>query len=399
MAPERHAASINVQLVYLYARTKDFHRAAIAATRVAESGWGYSRQLTPAIVNQISSELTKAGENDLRLDLSLALVVVGFEDSDFPGLNDYFAMDLIADLIQRGRLDDATETLPLVASSANWFDMQLDRKFAPLWNEIDRQAGRRSEEARRRFRQKLDAAFNRNPSDIKVLRRYLRGLIALQAYEDILAKTPEYDNPERMIHKVGDEAVWITQYRAQAKIESGLPSDGDRLWLTLNKVDYPKRVELTNTIINHIGSLVDRKLNEQALSEITSVRDTLRASDYGWAWVYAAEVCALVDLHRMEEAKASLAAAAKRMPANILAHLKAQTCLGPSAQLDAVVIAVLDSDDRRPNLLYGLQPWPVPPESEQTAEGRGVRLLASRPEIRAKVESVGRFLPPDALPQ
>ena len=355
-----------------------------------------------ALPTEVVTDVLRAarGDNNRAFELDYALVTAGWSppDTTLSELDDVRER-LIAGLMTRGRLLEAKSVLAAVLNPAVLLRLGIDRRYAALWPEIEKQLGPTSQTASAAYVAAAKARFDKAPTSLIARLGYAQALnIAAREPEAMLvanaAKSPE------ALAALTDREVWLVNLDAALLGDAGKIDEALARLAALTAVPTAARPGMAATVVNEVMLAQSLGRSEAALTLADAASKHPALNDYALLYLAQARTCALAELGRKDKAVAAAVPLVGAPSANNDAYLAAMICLGRLDAAAAAIIKQLASPEDRAAMLFDLQPFLIGdrPTPRDVLHRAGLRALRQRPDVKAAFLKAGRDLPAAVSP-
>lgn len=331
----------------------------------------------------------------------IALARTPWEPSDLPGLQQTISKGAIEALLDDKRIEEAQQILARVELPELLVAMATDRRYAPIWSQIEERLGNASGDAIDHYAvQKLDA-YSNGPEGTVPLREAMHAFLLLGRYRDAI----ELSEGQSVRAGMDDDAVMIVLYRAQALSALGRRKDAADVMRGFATIDLQSTPDAAVGLVGLAELLDEAGMASEALqvARDAAIRGKSGISEFGLQWLLRTEACALGALGRAAEAKAVGDRLKATQAANPAAAIEGLLCLRRNAEASAIAVETLKTAEGAAKLIDQFQPerstW-APHESRLRALWT---VFLNQPEVKAAFEKRGRLLPkrfwPDSKPR
>ena len=345
----------------------------------------------------LSQKLTAAHDEARRERVALALAEAEWDPADEPELAQGLASGAVGALLDRHATADARRMLARVTSPGLLWEMAIERRYQPLWPEIEKRMGPESGASIDAFARSALAAYADDPKDAHHVREAAYAFLLLGHPQDVASTTDGIAIQPGM----GDDQVSAVLFHAQSLAAAGDRQGSLALLRKLAALDFRRSPQAAVSLIAlaeqlHNAGLYEEELKIARQGLARPAADALSA--YGEGWLKRNEVCALTGLKRADEAKAAgdrLKAAAAD---NQAAAVEGLLCAGRDDEAAAIAIAALGTREGVDRLADQFQPGEaVYAHIPSPLRVLWARLLA-RKDVRAAFDRVARILPKPLWP-
>lgn len=361
----------------------------------------------PAGLQELPTEVVSGVLEAIRSDDNLAfntdfsLVSAGWAPADLTiGAVDEVRLRLMRALMKRERVDDARTVLAGVLNPVILVRAGIDRRFEPLWPEIETRLGPGADIADAAFVAATKARFDKTPDSLVARLGYAEALNIASREPEALVVADAVKTPAELA-ALNDRELWLVNLHAALLADAGRIDEALARYAAVNATPLEGRPALVGTMINAalLAESVDRPAVAIALADAIDARGPL-INDYVRLYTAQVRACALQQQGKGAEATAAAAPLVAKPDANDGAYLAAMLCLQQSDAAAAAVIRRLGSDDDRTEMLFELQPFLIA-ERDRLADKRAraaLRALKARADVKAAFLKAGRDMPARVAP-
>lgn len=358
--------------------------------RAAEADPQTARRMPDYEVNGLVIRLAQQGERRRLQRVAERLFEIGWIGERIT-LRSRLARELIEGKLEAGDLDAARRLLPRLLAPADARRLLAQRRHRTIWPDVERWAGPRQENL-------WPAYLN----EVRQKWRASRSSENAEPYAQALETALHYETMAREFLPVFrgqlDEAadydlLWLSSRLAEALARLGRWEEADEVFARgLAVWPLGRDANALNVAANRARLRLARGDATAALIGIdAAIADSLRwegqVSAGALASMHWVRACALAELHREAEVASSLASVVAGRSATTSAAT--YVCLGRHEAARDILIAALDEEGQRDDVIMFVQPRAAPPM--QSGYGRRIdaRLDALRGDA-ALLEAVSR---------
>lgn len=348
----------------------------------------------PAFIQSLSRQLQYDDKNDLDLKLSAALVKKSWFREEDPVYFSSLAYNAMLLDMGRGDTEAALAMLPEITSPDTGVLLLADRRFQPIWPQVERWAGNDMAAQRKATLETAKAAYAKNPT----AENRLAYLSAMQETGERKQAIEEYSI---WLAERGGALNAYERSRAAVKRGSALAEDGQQeaaIKAMTQALGGLPRAGQFNIVPNLVVQLILADRNKQAmdfLDEYAPVKGELEAPA-AFAYFMALRACALHGLGKASEAKIIGMQVGKEYSSNKGANDIASACLDDDAQKAAHLIAALKDPYQRGDAIRRLEEARYRMAHHMpavTLRDAAARQVYARPDVRQAFDKVARMLP------
>lgn len=343
------------------------------------------------------------GETQRNQDRTVALARLGYGGETERG--HYLVNDAVQILVNRPDFKSAAELLPYLKEPAPIEDMLIQKRYSPLWPQIEQLAGPHLQNIRTDAVAAAKRAYDSAPDDhgaLANLANTLRHAGRLDEAAELRSKLP---STSAELGSADEDMGWAFNNIAYALHESGRASDADKLFALLNDAPMQNGGWRVSMKINRLEWLVTDGRFDAALPLLdpTAAAANTDGSPYARQLVRRLRYCVLSRLGRAADAD-------KALP-DMLAHasdapgptIDGLLCAGNFDAAEQVALKALsntDVDKRKSfegDFVRQLQAEPLTGNDPSVWQGRWAE-FRKRPAIANAFDRLGRDMPQEFLP-
>ena len=336
-------------------------------------------------------------------DRTIALAAIGYGGDTERG--HYLAKSAVDYLVNRGDFTKAADLLRYVKEPVALESMLIQKRYAPLWDQIEQLAGPHFSTVRADSVSAAKIAYEANPNDADLLANYVNTLRHAQLLKQAIALKSKLPSTSEDMASADEDMGWAVNNVAYALDEAGQKADSDRLFALLNDAKMDGGAWRISMRINRLELLVgdDRDQLAATLLDRTEAAAKTDGSPFAQQLVRRLQFCTLSRLGRTADA-------AKRL-SDLLAHasdapgptIDALLCAGDVDRAEQVALSSLASPDAKKRRAFEedfvrqLQAHPLTSDDPSVWQGRWAE-LRKRPRIASAFDRLGRDMPQEYLP-
>ena len=362
----------------------------------------------PKLLSEVPTEVVTDVMRAIRKDkvkafeLDYSMVVAGWSPADATLADiDWLRLRLVTGLATQGRLDDARPIIDQVLSPVVLVRIGIDRRFQPLWPEIEKRLGPGADIADAAYVAAAKARFDKAPKSLIARLGYAEALNIASREPEALVVSDVAKTADELA-ALNDREIWIVNLNAMLLADTGRIDAALARLAALNATPMEGRAGLVGTIINEalLAESVDRPQVALAAADAAQAKAADAASGFGKLYLAEVRACSLAQLGRAADAAKAAAPLIAAPTENDDAYLAAMICLG---RMDAAATAIVrrlgDTDDRA-EMLFQLQPFLIADRQKlrEQRQRAGMRALKARPDVKAAFLKAGRDLPAAVAP-
>ena len=292
--------------------------------------------------------------------------------------------------VEAGEAPKARALLNGMTSPDSLMEVYQDRRFAPLWSELEA-------EGRFDWTKLVEVALvdeqawmKAEPNPLEPVREVIGSLRALKRYDEAAALGETYAARLRKgetFTDAKDQRSWMLNTLAYIHFDLGRYDEADKLVLEAVGEDPVSQAINRAEMLNNAGRA------EQALKALDQI-DPKQSSKYGVMWIDSGRACAKVQLGDKAGAEALLPSLRTRWKDNASALTDALLCLDAQDEAAALYVRRLEDPVERAGALRAFRSGaPTPARAPQSVliEARRDAVMA-RPEVAAALAKWGRAL-------
>jgi hypothetical protein len=298
--------------------------------------------------------------------------------------------------VAAGEIEPATALVTRLLDPADAHALLIQRRYEPLWKDIETWAGARLERLWPPFLEEARARW-RASSDPELAADYSAALVAAGHWDTLIREMlPLFSGP---LDPARDEGlVFVPARLAEALARRGRSAEIDPMFERALAVwpmgSFANALNLSGNRAVH--QLYRGELDAAIRGFDATLGDAARwrgqVSETAFAMIHFHRACALHEANRSDEAIASRAIAARGV--RLREAVKLELCFGNAAAAQRLVRTALEGE-RASEALELLQPENEPglPGALPRRIDAGLKALRADPGLRAAASRVGRILP------
>jgi tetratricopeptide (TPR) repeat protein len=312
------------------------------------------------------------------------------------------AANAVGILVKRGDFSAAGELLHYVNDPEAYEDMLIQKRYAPLWQQLEELVGPHLEKVRASSLRSMKTEYLDAPDDHEKLQRYVNALRHSGRLGEAIGLRSKLPETEAEMASADQPMGWAVNNVALALHEAGRADDADRLFAMLNDAPMPKENWRISMKINRLELLVGDGKFDKALPLIEPTAKT-EGSDYADQLVRRLRYCTLSSLGRKDEAAKYLPDMLKHMEDAPGPTVDGLVCAHEFDKAEQVVLEELKNADGSKRLEFEadfvrhLQKQPLTSDDPSIWQGLWQQLRA-RPAIQQAFDRLGRDMPSQFLP-
>ena len=387
------------QLFLLRAFDGDAAGAADTIQLIAASSPDQLKQLPTEVITDVMGAIRNDANRSYELDYALNAANWQPADATLEDV-DRLRLRLIMALVKRDRLDDARPVFDAVLSPVVLARLGIDRRFAPLWPQVEKRLGPGADIADAIAIAAAKARFDAAPNSLVARLGYAEALNIASREAEAAALLDVATTPAALA-ALTEREVWLVNLHAALLGDLGQIDAALARYAALIATPVNGRSAVVATMLNAalFAESVDRP--EAALAAVAAAEAGPGGrNDYVKLYLAQVRSCVLQQQGKPAEALAAAAPLLARPGDNDDAYLTAMVCLGRTDAAAKAIIARLDNPDTRLEMLFELQPFLIADRAvvRGARERAGLRALKARPDVRAAFLKWGRDLPAAVSP-
>ena len=337
------------------------------------------------------------GQDTRNDDRRIALAQIGYGgDTD---IGHWRATDAVNILVKRGNFSGAGELLPYVNEPESYENMLIQKRYAPLWPQLEQLVGPHLEKVRESSLRSTQIEYANAPDDHDKLQRYINALRHAGRLAEAIAMKAKLPATAAEMASADEPMGWAVNNLALALHEAGRADEADQLFAMLNNAPMPKEYWRVSMKINRLEMLVQDGKFDKALPLIEPTAKT-EGSPFADQLTRRLRYCTLTSLGKKDEA-------AKYLP-DMLKHaadapgptIDGLLCAGDLEKAEQVALDALKAKDNEAfeeDFVRHLQKNPLTSDDPSVWQGRWQQLRA-RPAMQREFDRLGRDMPAEFLP-
>jgi tetratricopeptide (TPR) repeat protein len=272
----------------------------------------------------------------------------------------------------------------------------VDRRYMPLWPELEAKAGPGLKRQLTDELQSLEAAHRSRPGHPSLVKSLVDALRSAGRPADAATFAAPVTADMQRVGRIQGDAFWTVNAQAYALAEAGRLDEADALMRRLLALGVNEHPDLVSMAINRSAILLDYGRPGEALKAVEQAEayGEEAVSAYGRMWMEQVRTCALRTLGRTAEADLSLKRVGEGRRDNPAAYTSALLCHGRLDDVEQAILDRLADPSEREAMLAALQDYQVSQSPAHTATMlERFRSVRDRPRVRGAIERVGRIIP------
>lgn len=292
--------------------------------------------------------------------------------------------------VEAGDTPKARALLNGVTSPDSLMEVYQDRRFAPLWPELEADGRFDWVKLVEAALADKEAWMKAEPNTLEPVSEAIGSLRALKRYDEAVALGEAYAarlRKDETFTDGKDQRSWILNNLAYAYFDLGRFDEADKVVVEAMGEDLVSQAINRGVMLNNAGR------PDQALKAVEKVPPG-QSSKYGLMWLDSTRACAHAQLGNKAAAEALLDSMRPRWKDNASAVSRTLLCLDAQDEAAALYVKRLDDPTERARVLSAFRtsvPAPVVSPNGKLIEARGEAVRA-RPEVAAALRKWGRPL-------
>jgi tetratricopeptide (TPR) repeat protein len=336
--------------------------------------------------------LREQNRNEDALAILLWLKKVDYRGPGPVSSNDGLNPLLIGQYVRLKRVDEAAPYIAELSRYTNLLQLVADRENELLWASSKVQTVLQLQDFPGRQLAAVQKLAVQNPKAIPVVYDLVNSLRLNGRYAEAAKVGQEALNNLAAYEKSAEYEAWLRNGIADALVAQGRFDDANAILQPLLSMDVKANSFLVNQFINLGSLLLDQGRYREAVETAQKAHGS--SSSYGEKFIQMVSVCAMSRTGRAAEAETLMGEMLKAPDENHGATLDALMCLKREDEAAALIIKMLESEQRRWPVIDGLQDCRENPN--RPAFARELRAVAAkvrdRPDVRKAIDKVGKIL-------
>lgn len=318
-----------------------------------------------------------------------------------PGFREGIAGEQLRIAVEAKDYVGARKMIPNIHSHATVMGWLADKEFEPLWPDLEAAAGPGMATLRNADVDRKLAIFHKDVNNHNALNEAVHALYYAERYEDAVKLARTIDHTDAGLAKADEDQLWAMNVEAYALDQLKRSAEADALFDRMVKAQYKgadSENGLINFAINRGSRLVEFGQFQKGYDAMVEA-EKIPGSPYAEMLILRGKVCALSKLGRGSEAAAMLAEIGKRTKDAPTIAANAYLCAGDADKAAASVIAGLEDEVMRTDILMRFQPQAFDyMYYKDSVLPNTFEALHKRPDVAAAVAKYGRTLPDALIP-
>lgn len=298
---------------------------------------------------------------------------------------------------------DATEldaVLAYLPGPTPYFGLLADRRYEAAWPALERWVGPNMREATARHVAEETLYFRANEDDSAAFQDLMHALYFAGEYESVVEMVEARIDADAFAENFDEDEGWALNLAAYSLDVLGRRAEADAIFDRFTAVETAEHPDVLNFIINRASRLVGQRrwdLAEAAVSDAEELPGEI-LTDYAKSLIARDRAClafATGDASAAEAALDTLREVGADAPHVVAMGLQ---CTGRSDEAAQLLVAALDEDGQRANLIEELQPEAFDLFYTRSELPQPRDLLATHPALAARLAEYARILPAELYP-
>jgi tetratricopeptide (TPR) repeat protein len=334
------------------------------------------------------------GEERKNGDRRIAIARLGYGGQTETG--DYMASNAMKILMERSDVAGARDLVRYIDEPQLVENLLIQKRYAPLWPEIEAQAGPHLQKARASAVSSAERYYQESPEDHERLQLLINALRHAGRLDEALALREKLPADSAGMASADEQMGWAVNNVSLALHEAGRAEEADQLFALLNNAPMADENWRVSMKINRLELLVADGKFTQALPLIDPTAK-VEGSPYAYQLVRRLRYCTFHGLGRRQEAARLLPELMEHAKDAISPTIDALLCAGQIDEAEKLALASLADEEFQEDFVRQLQKQSLTSD-DPSVWTKGWRELRQRPAIAAKFNELGRDLPSAFLP-
>lgn len=261
--------------------------------------------------------------------------------------------------VESGNMAAAGEMVGNVSDPYSMLAALSDRRYAPLWPQLEAQAGENLGLILHADVKEALTAFEAKPDDTKTLQELAHAYLRAGQFENVVALVEAHRPPPDKASGIDEDMAWALNVEAYALDALGRHGDAEAIFdqLAAIPIDPKKNGWLVSFVINRGSRLVDLGQFEKGLAAAEFAGEVAAKNGSGYArmLVRRDRICALMALGRANETTMILQEVDANVDDAAGAAAEALLCAKAEDRAAALVIAGLNDPAKAQQMVEALQ--------------------------------------------
>lgn len=291
--------------------------------------------------------------------------------------------------------DHAKKLLPLQKNPRYFIPWLADRRYEPLWPQLEAKTGDGMRGLSAPHAQNVLAHYQQDTTIRMAFNDAAHTLYYAGRYDDAVALARTFDHSPASLAKASEEDFWGLNAEAYALDMLKRHDEAEALLdnLVTARADDPEaKYWLTSFAINRAERLIDFGKYAKGLQAMEQAA-TFPGTPHAEMLVRRGKICALTQLNRETEAAAIAEEAYQKRKDSYGPAADALLCAGNENRAAAVTIEALQDPEHRSDMLELLQPREYADTYRKTTLPTLANVVLKRADVKAVFDQYGRIIP------
>lgn len=302
---------------------------------------------------------------------------------------------------EAGNIDAARSLLPELTSPSTILSVLGDRRFAPLWPDIEARAGKNMATVINALVDRRKSWFDANSDKDEALKELADAYVYAGRFEDALALVSSREPAPDAYGALTEDMGWALSAKIRALDALGRPAEADAIHDRMAALDPGEgKGWIVNFVVNRAIRLVGLGHAERGLAATDRADEIAKdyGNDYARMLVRRTRICALAELGKVTEAKALLAEAMAYRADAPSSAVQAMLCAGADDEAAKAVREMLVDPVQAGDMIEEMQSADFSLYSNESVLPNAETKLRKRPDVAPQFLKVARDIPRDFIP-
>lgn len=302
---------------------------------------------------------------------------------------------------EAGHMDAARALLPRITSPRIFLSALGDRRFAPLWPDIEARAGKNMATVINALVERRTAWFDADRNNREALKELADAYLYAGRFDDILSLVSPREPPEADYSALTEDMSWALGTKIRALDALGRHEEAGALFDRIAAIDPGDgKGWVVGLVINRAIRLADLGKADDALVAI-DLADAIAkdyGNDYARMLLRRTRICALAGAGRQTEAKALLEEAIANSADSPSSAVQAMLCAGADDEAARVASAMLGDSVQAGDIIDDMQSPEFALDANRSVLPSTAVKLRNRPDVAPLFQKVARDIPHAFVP-
>lgn len=302
---------------------------------------------------------------------------------------------------EAGHVDAARALLPRITSPRIFLSALGDRRFAPLWSDIEARSGKNMATVINALVERRTAWFDADRNNQEALKELADAYLYAGRFDDILSLVSPREPAEADYGTLTEDMSWALGTKIRALDALGRHDEAGALFDRITAIDPGDgKGWVVGLVINRAMRLADLGKTDEALAAIDRADAIAKnyGNDYAHMLLRRTRICALAGAGRQSEAKALLDQAIANSADSPSSAVQAMLCVGADDEAARVARGMLNDPVQAGDIIDDMQAPDFALDANPSVLPSMAAKLRNRPDIAPLFQKVARDVPRTFVP-